>query len=275
MPVGSTALDAIVGTLSALPQVVAITVGGSRAGDMGDASSDYDIYVFSTGPIPVGIRRDLAVRFDPEPEIANQWWGESDYWTDGSSSYDLMFWDAADFERMLRRVIEEHQPSNGYTTAFWYTARTMEPRFDRSGWLARIGDLATTPYPDALAEAIIAHNHPLLRGIHTSYAAQVRRAIELDDPVSVNHRIAELLKTALDIVFAHHRQLHPGEKRQLRMLATLPGTAGLDAAIRALLVAAGGPAFRELKERVDAVCDEVDAILWALPHQNPAKSTNL
>jgi diphthamide synthase (EF-2-diphthine--ammonia ligase) len=91
----------------------------------------------------------------------------------------------------------------------------------------------------------------------------------------VNHRVAEVLSTTFDIVFAHHRQLHPGEKRQLRALATLPGTAGLDAAIRALLVAAGDPAFREMKERVDAVCDEVDAILWASPHYDPARSTYL
>jgi hypothetical protein len=275
MPAGSTALDAIVETLSTFPQVVAIFVGGSRASEFDDATSDYDLYTFTTVPVPRERRRELALRFDTEPEIANQWWGESDYLTNGSNSYDLMFWDAGDFERMLRRVIEEHQPSNGYTTAFWYTARTMEPRFDRSGWLARIGDLAATPYPDALADAIIAHNHPILRGIHTSYAAQVRRAIELDDPVSVNHRFAELVKTAFDIVFAHHRQLHPGEKRQLRVLATLPGTAGHDAAIRALLVAAGDPAFRDLKKRVDAVCDEVDAILWASPHYDPARSTNL
>jgi hypothetical protein len=260
MPAGSTALGTIVEMLSALPQVEAISVGGSRASELDDATSDYDLYTFTTAAVPPERRRDLALRFDPEPEIANQWWGESDYWTDGASAYDVMFWDAADFERMLRRVIEEHQPSNGYTTAFWYTARTMEPFFDRNGWLARISALAATPYPDALAEAITAYNHPLLRGIHTSYSAQVRRAIELDDPVSVNHRVAELLKTAFDIVFAHHRQLHPGEKRQLQMLATLPGTDRLDAETRALLVAAGDPAYAGLMERADAVCDEVDVI---------------
>jgi hypothetical protein len=261
MPDAPTTLEIIVETLSALPQVEALSISGSRAGDLGDNSSDHDINVFSSAPVPLDIRRTLASRFDPEPEIANGWWGDGDYWNDRTSAYDLMFWNAGDFEAMLRSVIVDHRPANGYTTAFWYTARRMDPLFDRDGWLSRMKELATTPYPDALVEAIIAYNHPLLRGIETSYAAQIRRATELDDPVSVNHRVAELLKTALDIVFAQHRQLHPGEKRQLQVLATLPGTEGLDAAIRALLVAAGNPTYVSLTERVSDVCDEVDGIL--------------
>lgn len=261
MPAAPTTLEIIVETLSALPQVRSITVGGSRAGATGDASSDHDIYVLTSAPVHLDIRRTLASRFDPEPEIANGWWGDGDYWNDHTSAYDLMFWDAGDFEAMLRRVIVDHRPANGYTTAFWYTARRMVPLFDRDGWHSRLKDLAATPYPDALVDAIIAYNYPLLRGIETSYAAQIRRATELDDPVSVNHRVAELLKTAFDIVFAHHRQLHPGEKRQLQVLATLPGTERLGSAIRALLVAAGNPTYASLTERVSDVCDEVDRIL--------------
>ncbi len=254
-------LRSIVETLSALPQVVGIGLGGSRATDAGDEASDYDVSVFSTSAVPREVRRELALRFDPAPEIANTWWGESDYWKDHAAAYDVMLWDAEWFVGELRRVIVGYQPSNGYTTALWFTARQLEPLFDRDGWLARMQELAATPYPDGLAEAIVAFNHPLLRGIHTSYAAQIRRATELDDLVSVNHRVAELLKTAFDIVFAHHRMPHPGEKRQLRVLATLPGTEPLDAAIRALLIASGSPSYEGLMERVHAVCDAVDAVL--------------
>jgi predicted nucleotidyltransferase len=258
-------LDEIIATLSALPQVEAISLSGSRAASASDESSDYDINVFSSEPIPADIRRDLALHHDPAPEIANQWWGESDYWTDGEASYDIMLWDVEWYEGNLRAVIEDHRPSNGYTTAFWFSAVYMQPLFDRRGWLARLQELAATPYPDALAEAIIAYNHPLLRGIHTSYAAQIARAIALDDPVSVNHRVAELLKTVFDIVFAHHRVLHPGEKRQLRTLATLPETQALDGHIRELLIAAGNPAYEGISDAVSAVCDEVDSML-----DNPA-----
>lgn len=254
-------LEAIVETLSALPQVAGIGLGGSRAAEVGDDAPDYDVSVFSSAPVPQDVRRALALRFDPAQEIANTWCGKSDYWKDGATAYDLMLWDADWFLAALRRVIVDHPPSNGYTTALWFTARQMEPLFDRDTWLAGMQGLAATPYPDALAEAIISFSHPLMRGIHTSYAAQIRRATELHDPVSVNHRVAELLKTAFDIVFAHHRMLHPGEKRQLRALATLPGIGRLDAAIRTLLVPAGDPTYVNLLDRVDAVCDEVDAVL--------------
>lgn len=266
-------LATVVETLSALPQVTGIGLGGSRVTEASDAASDYDVSVFCTAAVPREVRRELALRFGPAPEIGNTWWGESDYWNDGATAYDVMLWDAEWFLEELRRVILEHRPSNGYTTALWFTAHRMEPLFDCDGWLARMQELAATPYPDALLEAIIAFNHPLLRGIHTSYAAQIRRATELDDPVSVNHRIAELLKTVFDIVFAHHRTLHPGEKRQLRALATLPGTAGLDLAIRALLTAGGDPTYKGLTERVDALCDEVDAILISGTVSLPSPAT--
>jgi hypothetical protein len=257
------ALDEIVRRLSSLPQVEAIALGGSRAAGSGDPSSDYDIYTFVTAPVPLELRRALAMQFDPAPEIGNDWWGESDYWTDGAASYDVLFWDAADFEDGLRRVIEEHRPSNGYTTAFWYTARNFARLFDRDGWLARLAKLVSTPYPAELVDAIIGYNVPLLRGIHTSYAAQIDRAIALDDPVSVNHRVAALLMTAFEVIFAHHRVLHPGEKRQLRTLGTIPGTAAIDRHIRSILMASGDPVYSGLVESVNALCDEIELMIEA------------
>lgn len=261
MPDDAATLDIVVETLSALPQVVGIGLGGSRTANLGDGASDHDLYVFGTAPVPLEVRRDLGLRFDPSPEIGNPYWGDEDAWSADGTWFDLSYWDTAGFEAGLRRVIEEHRPTNGYSTSFWYTARNLQPLFDRDGWLRRIGELAARPYPDGLANAIIRLNHPLLRSIHASYRNQVARAITLDDPVSVNHRVAELLKTAFDIVFAHHRQLHPGEKRQLQVMAILSGTERLDAEIRALLVACGSPSYDGLLARVDAVCDAVDAML--------------
>jgi hypothetical protein len=256
------ALDEIVRRLSSLPQVEAMSIGGSRTAGSDDVHSDYDLNIFATAPISLETRRELALQFDPHPEIGNQWWGDADYWTDDEHSYDLMYWDAADFETGLRRVIEQHQPSNGYSTAFWYTARNMAPLFDRAGWLALIQALAMTPYPNALAEGIIRYNGPPLRGLHTSYRNQIARAIALDDPVSVNHRVTELLATAFDIIFASARQLHPGEKRQLSVLATLPDVPdGIEGRIRAILATAGDPAHAGLMEHVDALCDEIERMI--------------
>ena len=256
------ALDEIVRRLSSLPQVSAIALGGSRTAGTDDPYSDYDVYTFVTAPVPQETRRDLALRFDPHPEIGNDWWGESDYWHDGETGYDVMFWDAADFEAGLRRVIEQHRPSTGYTTAFWHTTRNQQPLFDRDGWLSALKDLAATPYPDALADAIIQHNHPLLRTIHTSYRAQIGHAIRRQDPVSVNHRITGLLASTFDILVAHARHLHPGEKRQLDEMArldTIPPFVG--EAIRYVLAASGEPDWPRLLDAINALCDDVDALI--------------
>ena len=79
--------------------------------------------------------------------------------------------------------------------------------------------------------------------------------------MSVNHRVAALLMTAFEVTFAHHRVLHPGEKRQLRTLGTLPGMAAIDQHIRAVIAASGDPVYSGLMESVNALCDEIEGIL--------------
>ena len=44
-------------------------------------------------------------------------------------------------------------------------------------------------------------------------------AIRRDDHVSVNHRLAGLLESYFDVLFALNRVLHPGEKRLLELAA--------------------------------------------------------
>ena len=46
-------------TLSALPQIEAIALGGSRAGTHYDEKSDYDVYLYCTDPVPEDIRREI------------------------------------------------------------------------------------------------------------------------------------------------------------------------------------------------------------------------
>src|SRR5690606_40114933 len=96
----------------------------------------------------------------------------------------VRFWDGARFEPGPWPVSPQPRPWPGCPTAFRYTTRNQQPLFDRDGWLSALKDLAATPYPDALADAIIQHNHPLLRTIHTSYRAQIGHAIRRQDPVS-------------------------------------------------------------------------------------------
>jgi len=163
------AIEAIVACFSPRPEVVAIALGGSRASERIDSLSDYDIYVFLDAEIPLDARRDLAARFDPQPEIGNTWFGPGDEWTDrpDGTAVDIMYWDRTGFECDLRAVIEMHRPTLGYSTAFWHTTRYAMPLHDRDGWFASLQDLATTPYQE------------LRRTTHSSYRHQIELAIDI------------------------------------------------------------------------------------------------
>jgi predicted nucleotidyltransferase len=259
----NTTLRAIIDFYSAHHGVTAIALGGSHASRQADERSDYDVYLFTTAPIDHETRRDLALRFDVAPEIGNSWWGDDDAWSDGDAGYEVMYWDSADFEHGLRQVIDEHRPSLGYSTSFWFTMRNALPLHDRDGWLSRMKLLAETPYPEELRRAIVAFNAPLLRGIHVSYRHQIALAVRRNDPVSVNHRIAALLASVFDIVFALTRTLHPGEKRQLPWIATLGEQvpAVLDEHIRGLLAAACDTTGHEIMPAVDALCHDIERMI--------------
>ncbi len=259
------AVREIVAAFSARPEVTAIALGGSVASGAVDVSSDHDIYMFTTAPIPHEVRRDLATRFDPAPEIGNGWFGEGDEWSDRTQDVacDLMYWERDWFEGRLRDVIERHQPSLGYTTSFWFTARHALPLFDRDGWLADMQALAATPYPEELRAAIIAWNRPLLRSTRSSYRHQIELAIGRNDPVSVNHRIAALLASAFDIVFAIMREPHPGEKRLLDHVVRLgpPVPEEFVPLVRRLLAASADPVGRGVLSATDELCDVVDEVV--------------
>lgn len=256
-------IGAIVGCFSPRPEVAAIALGGSRASNLVDAASDYDLYVYLDGELPLDARRELAARFDPQPEIGNAWFGPGDEWADRAAgvSIDLMYWDRAGFERQLRDVIERHRPSLGYSTAFWRTVRHSTALADRNGWFTRLQDLAATPYPEPLRRAIVAFNHPLLRATTSSYRHQIELAIARDDPVSVQHRLTALLASVFDIVFAVNQTLHPGEKRLLEHIEGLEHGAHLGPRIRALIRASADPVQGDLLPAIEALCDDLDATI--------------
>jgi hypothetical protein len=118
------------------------------------------------------------------------------------------------------------------------------------------------PYPEPLRRAIVAYNHPILRGTLSSYRAQLAKAVARGDGVSINHRLAALLASTFDILFAVNRVPHPGEKRLLAraeaLCATLPDEMAADVA--AALTAAGA-APGELLGHVDRLLDRLDVWL--------------
>lgn len=72
--------ETIAQKFSALPQVEAVTLAGSRTAGAADAKSDFDLYVYLTAEIPLDRRRGIAEAFAERIEINNQFWEPGDEW---------------------------------------------------------------------------------------------------------------------------------------------------------------------------------------------------
>jgi predicted nucleotidyltransferase len=202
---------------ASLPQVEAVALAGSRTSDFADASSDLDLYVYVSKDIPLEARTKIvtgAVR----AEVGNITWEPGDEWIDGETGVpvDVMYRHVRWIEEQLERVLVRHQASVGYSTCFWYNVLHSMALFDRTLWFADFRRRADQPYPPELRRAIIAKNYPLLRPNQSSYLHQIELAVKRNDPVSVNHRMAAMLASYFDVLFAVNELPHPGEKRLLQ-----------------------------------------------------------
>ena len=202
---------------ASLPQVEAVAVSGSRTSEFADSRSDIDLYVYVTEDIPLDLRAKIAAG-SPRAEIGNATWEPGDEWIDAETgtSVDVMYRHVRWMEEQLDRVLVQHQASVGYSTCFWYNVLHSRALFDRSGWFANLQQRAGQPYPQELRQAIIAKNYPLLRRNQSSYLHQIELAVAREDPVSVNHRVAALLASYFDVLFALNEMPHPGEKRLIQ-----------------------------------------------------------
>lgn len=206
--------DQLFQELSALPQVEAIALGGSRAGDCFDVQSDYDIYLYCTAPVPEEVRRNILGKYASHVEYGNRFWELEDNGTlHNGIDFDLLFRNLDDFTRQVAEVVEDCQAYNGYTTCMWHNLRTCKILYDRDGRLARAKARFDVPYPARLKENIISRNLRLLHGNLPSYDGQILKAVNRGDTVSVCHRTAAFMESYFDILWALNEKTHPGEKR--------------------------------------------------------------
>ena len=260
-------LQEITATFAALPQVAAVALAGSQAATLYDTASDLDIYIYCRAEVTLDVRAALAQQHDARnPEIGNDDFGAGDEWVDAASRHaiDLIYFGTLWIEEQLDRVLVRHQPALGYTTAFWSTLRRSIPLYDRDGWFAHLHARAQATYPEALRRAIIAKNYPLLRHRQSSYLHQLEKAWQRQDRVSVNHRVAALLASYFDILFALNHALHPGEKRILRYARELCPLCPphLEEQVEALLLAQAAPwQSTQLFDMMHALLDGLDRLL--------------
>jgi hypothetical protein len=200
-----------------LPQVEAVALGGSQVGDSPDTTSDIDLYVYTRGDIPLEERQSIVDQSGgaSQANLGLTFWGPGDEWFNAESGIevDLVYFDSLWMEGQINRVVRDHQASLGYSTCFWYTIQHSQVLHDPQGWFQSLQNLCQGGYPEDLRHNIIGLNHPVLRNIIPSYTYQITKAIKRRDLVSINHRLAALLASYFDVIFAVNCMPHPGEKR--------------------------------------------------------------
>jgi hypothetical protein len=254
---------------AAQPQVMAVALGGSRGiREVPDFSSDIDLYVYTSILIPVCARQAIveAAGGALKTSLNLTYWGPGDEWLDAASGIeiDIVYFDVSWMEQQLSRVVHQHQPSLGYSTCLWYTLVNSLPLHDPQAWFKNLQTASSIEYPEPLRSNIIAYNHPVLRSIIPSYTAQIDKAVKRKDLVSVNHRLAAMLASYFDVVFALNRELHPGEKRLLDLakarLSRLPVNMVSD--LKSVLQDAG-TAEPQLLLDIQCLLDHLDDLLVA------------
>jgi predicted nucleotidyltransferase len=210
--------DPLIEELSRLEAVEAIALGGSRAGDHYDEKSDYDVYLYCTGPVDEAIRRQILSRYCSVVEIGNRFWEYEDNCTlKNGIDIDILYRDLDGFVADVASVVEQHQARNGYTTCMWHNLLTCKIICDKTGRLTAAKERFSVPYPDQLRSNIIEQNRRLLHTAMPAYRLQIEKAANRGDIVSISHRTAAFMESYFDILFALNRKTHPGEKRLISL----------------------------------------------------------
>lgn len=215
---GSSLAKKVAAQFMKIPNVEAIALGGSQSSGMSDQHSDIDLYIYSQEGISIDKRQEIVDNLGASKADMNlTFWDTGDEWFDLATGIevDVIYWSPIWIEEQLERVLVRHQASLGYTTCYWRTVKNSRILFDCDGWYAKLQEKCKKPYPAQLKRAIVAKNHPVLRNVIPSYYGQIKKALERKDLVSINHRLAALLASYFDVLFALNEVSNPGEKNLL------------------------------------------------------------
>jgi len=200
--------------LSALPEIEAIALGGSRAGEVYDEKSDYDVYLYCTSAIDEEVRRGILEKYCSYIEIGNSFWElEDNAVLNNGIDMDVLYRNLDDFTNGIAAVVEDYQAHNGYTTCMWHNLCTCKIVYDKDGRLQAAKNRFHVPYPKQLKKNIMDRNLKLLSEVMPAYNFQIAKAVERKDLVSVCHRTAAFMESYFDIIWAMNELTHPGEKR--------------------------------------------------------------
>lgn len=204
--------------LKTLPQIEAIALGGSRAGEDYDEKSDYDVYLYCTSQIEESVRRKILENYCSYMEIGNHFWEcEDNCVLKNGIDIDILYRDLDSFSEGVATVVERYQAYNGYTTCMWHNLNSCKILYDRDGRLQAVKERFAVPYPRQLKDNIISRSLLLLSDGMPAYQQQILKAVKRKDLVSIGHRTAAFMEAYFDIIWALNELTHPGEKRLLSL----------------------------------------------------------
>ncbi|WP_019613021.1 nucleotidyltransferase domain-containing protein [Psychromonas ossibalaenae] len=251
----------------AIECVEAIALGGSQTSGSLDKHSDIDLYIYSSETISLAARQEIVDKLGASKADLNlTFWDLGDQWFDLETGIevDIIYWDKSWIEEQLQRLLISHQANMGYTTCFWQTVSDSKILFDRSGWFTQLQNKYKVSYPEPLKQAIISKNQPVLRDVIPSYYTQIKKALDRQDLLSINHRLAALFASYFDVLYAVNKVMNPGEKKVLNYVlqncAKVP--ADLHNQVNKILQSAA-VGDRILLNQLDELLDGLDNLLAA------------
>lgn len=200
--------------LKKLDCVEAIALGGSRAAEVYDENSDYDVYVYVTDSIDETIRKEILSQYCSYMEIGNHFWEyEDNCILNNGIDIDILYRNLYSFCKEIENVVVHCQAANAYTTCMWHNLMNCVILYDKNGNLEAAKKKFNVPYPKQLKKAIIKRQIQLIDSAMPAYKIQIAKAVKRRDLVSVNHRVTEFLASYFDLLFALNEKTHIGEKR--------------------------------------------------------------
>ncbi len=206
--------EKLIDELSSLIEVESIALGGSRAGEVYDQKSDYDVYLYINSPIAEATRLKILSKYCSKIELGNHFWEYEDNCVlNNGVDIDILYRNLDDFTKEISSVVDDCNAHNSYTTCMWHNLKNCKILFDRHGKLKRLKEKYNCPYPQTLKNNIINRNMKLLHDSLPAFDRQILKASARGDLNSVNHRVSEFMASYFDIIFALNELTHPGEKR--------------------------------------------------------------
>lgn len=201
------------------PQVHAIAVGGSRAVRKNDEFSDYNVYVYSTEPIPVEERKRILENHCSSIVLDNHGRELEDVciMAGDGTELNIIYRNLNAFLAGIDRVARQYEPQEGCTTGMWHNLLSGRIAYDKGGLLAAAKERYHIPYPQELKNNIISHHMNLIKYGMPSLIEQIDKAMKRGDLVSINRTVDRFLTSYFDVLFALNEKMQPGEKRLLEI----------------------------------------------------------